>query len=369
MMFSQDTIQYLRQAVRDRKVTRGPVDLQILPTTRCNATCTFCPQQAVPEQIKRQWDPRWCGPPEDLPIGLMDRLVDELYMLGGLKRMHITGGEPLLFKHIIPIIFMTRREFPDIEIALVTNGILLKDFAGPIAASGLDRLSVSLNAGTTETYRELNPAADDNTFPGIIAGIREVAEKKRQEKRDRPYISVTSVLTRENAPELDQMLEVCMEAGADALTCIPIMEFRRGDVNCNKDHLLEKPQFEEFMKRIESLSEKAREKGFYLGFSGDPSFQGALRHYDLYSKIPCYSGYTFAMVWPNGDVRPCCNCEDVLGNLKEQAFSSIWKSERAQAIRDRMLEICEKGPPQLCDCDECGYIYENQNFHRLVKGK
>ncbi len=368
-MYSEESIRYLRRSVKDRKVTRGPLDLQILPTTRCNAACTFCPQQAVPEDVKRKSDPRWCEPPQDLPVGLIDRIADELYYLGGLKRIHITGGEPLLFKHMVPLLVITRREFPDVEIALVTNGILLKDFVKPLVLSGLDRLSVSLNAGTRETYKKLNPAAGDSTFEDVIEGIRAVAEKKREAETNRPYLSVTSVLTRENSGELESMLSACIDAGANALTYIPLMEFRRNGLNCNQAHVLEKAEFERFLAEVERLAPEAGKKGFYVGYSGDPSFCGVLRHNDVYSKTPCYSGYTFAMIWPNGDVRPCCNCEDTLGNLKEAALSTIWKSERAQAVRDRMLQVAEKGPPPLCDCAECGYLFENRGFHELVEKK
>ncbi len=366
-MFSRESIRYLRQAIKDRRVTRGPLDIQILPTTRCNAACTFCPDQAVPEEIKAEFDPRWLALPEEIPLGLLDRLADELCRLGGLRRIHITGGEPLLYRHIIPLIFTTRRDFPEVEITLVTNGILLKNFAHPLARIGLDRLSVSLNAGTSETYQKLNPAASKTTFPEIIKGIRAVADQKRDAGTDKPYISVTSVLTRENTDELDKMFRLCLDAGAGGLTFIPLMEFRRGDLNCNQDHIPDTHGFERFLSEIERLAPEASKAGFYIGYSGDPAFRGVLRHHDIYSRIPCYAGYTFAMIWPNGDVRPCCNCEYVLGNLKESGFSTIWRSERAQAMRQRMLSIIEQGPPALCDCAECGYLYENNNFHENLQ--
>lgn len=366
-MFSENSIDYLRRSLKHRHSDRGPLDVQILPTTRCNAACTFCPLHAVPKELKERQDPRWLAPPEDLPLGLMDRLAEELYKLGGLKRLHITGGEPLLYKHLIPLIFLTRREFPNVEITLVTNGILLKDNAERLVLSRLDRLSVSLNAGSSETYIKLNPAAGSDTFDNIIEGIRAIKKAGEKTGLKKPYVSVTSVVTKENIKEAKDTCRICMEAGAGGVTFIPLMEFRRDDIVCNTAHVPGKAAFESFAAEVDSLAKEAAENNFYVGFAGDPAFSGVLRHENIYSRVPCYSGYTFAMIWPNGDVRPCCNCETLLGNLKQQSFSAIWTSEAAQATRDRMMDITAKGYPPTCDCEECGYIYENLKFHELVK--
>ncbi len=365
-MFSPDSIAYLKQAVAERMVECGPLDVQLLPTSRCNASCVFCPLHAVDEAATAEHAPRWGASPSDLHGGLLDRLYDDLYRLGGLRRVHFTGGEPLLFRHLAPMLFEMKRSFPEAELTVVSNGILLPKRGAALVMLGLDRLSVSLNAGSPESFILQNPGALPKTFEQILSGIRAINKLKLATPSEKPYVSVTAVLTRHIVSEVEELYKRCVDAGAGGLTFIPLMQLKLGDDAHNRELLPTPEQFKDFMRQIQRLQDDATTRGFYLGYAGEPSLKGALGHDDLYSRIPCYAGYAFAMIWPNGDVRPCCNCEEVMGNLGQQAFTEIWHSQRYKEYRDRMLAIPELGPPAGCACDECGYIYENKMIHELI---
>ena len=367
-MFSPDAIQNLRRAVAQNRPLTGPIDLQILPTTRCNAACVFCPLQAADEVTKARHAPRWLAPAADLSGGLLDRLLDDLYRLGGLRRVLLTGGEPLLYPHLLPLLFGFRQSFPQVELTVVTNGILLEKYAAVFAKVGLARLSVSLNAGTEPGYRAQNPAAGPDDFPSILRGLKALAAEKPAAAGARPVVSVTAVLTRANAGEVAPLFERCLEAGANALTFIPLMELEFEGRAGNRELVLSAREFSRFQQELEALQDRAHGRNFFLGFGGDPRYQGRLRHDDLYSRNPCYAGYAFSMIWPNGDVRPCCNCEELMGNLTRQSFAEIWYSERYQDYRDRLLRISALGPPPRCACAECGYLYENRTYHEALHG-
>jgi MoaA/NifB/PqqE/SkfB family radical SAM enzyme len=363
-LFSRETIEYLKQAVAERRVTRGPLDLQVLPTTRCNAACNFCPSQCVSAADKRESAPRWLDADTDINVGVLDRLMDDLYRMGGLKRVHITGGEPLLYRRISLMLFILRKSFPDVEISLVTNGILLEKFADAIAESGISRVSISVNAARPESYARVS-GVDAANLEKIKSGIRQLRSARDRKAQKFPQISVTAVLNRENHAEAEDMLKLGAESGADSVTYLALMDFPFA-----KDRApfpaLGPGEFARFMKDIERLQPAAREKNIWLGFTGAAEQGGRLRSGDAYKKMRCYAGYTFAMVWPDGSVRPCCNCETVLGNLSEQSFYQIWRSELAQKNRERMRQICEAGFPERCDCAECGYLYENREYDRVL---
>ncbi len=361
-MFSKESIAYLKTALSQHRVFKGPLDLQILPTTRCNARCVFCPMFAVSKSAKQKFAPRWLEQAKDLNPGILDHLIDDLYRLGGLKRVHITGGEPLVYSHIIPLLFLLRRDFPDVELALVTNGILLKQFARAICMIGLDRISISVNAGTSKSYSRQMGIGEEK-FYELWEGIEQVS-KFRQNKK--PFISLTAVLNRFNYSEVKELFELTRNSGADALTFISLMDFPFAGEPV-REYALSEAEYQEFSARIEELKPLAEKSGIYLGFTGKDEHLGKLRAGDIYQKLPCYSGYVFAMIYPDGSVRPCCNCEQVLGKLTEKSFYEIWKGEEAQKIRDRMLKIPQLGPPQQCDCLECGYIFENEKFHQLLE--
>jgi MoaA/NifB/PqqE/SkfB family radical SAM enzyme len=366
MMFSTESLENLRQSVAGNRPLTGPIDLQILPTTRCNAACVFCPLQAADEEIKTRHAPRWLSPAADLSGGLVDRLLDDLYHLGGLRRVHITGGEPLLYRHLLPLLFGFRQSFPQVELTVVTNGILLEEHAAALAKLGLARLSVSINAGTEPGYRSQNPAAGSDDFAAIIRGLKALSEAKQKAASALPLLSVTAVLTRANAGEVKPLFEICLEAGANALTFIPLMEIEFECRAGNRELVLSAQEFNRFQQELDALQDRARGRNLYLGFGGDPRYQGRLRHDDLYATNPCYAGYAFAMVWPNGDVRPCCNCEELMGNLTQQSFPEIWYSKPYQDYRDRLLRISALGPPAGCACAECGYLHENRTYHEVL---
>ncbi len=361
-MFSQESIAYLKKALKERKVSRAPLDLQLLPTTRCNARCFFCPIYAVSEAGKEKYAPRWQAPAGDFNLGIFDRLVEDLWRLGGLKRIHITGGEPLLYSHIIPMLFLLRINFPQTEIALVTNGILLKDYARALAELGLDRISVSVNAGTRESFSRQMKVSEDK-FDQLWKGIRTLAKYRKTQK---PFISLTAVLNQANYQEVEELYSLASDSGADALTFLSLMDFPfPGEPE--REFVLSQEEFQVFLRELERLQAQAEKSGVYLGFTGTDQHLGKLRSGDIYKRIPCYAGYVFAMVWPDGSVRACCNCEEVLGKLTEQGFYELWTGERAQRIRERMFQINQLGAPELCDCQECSYLYENQKFYELLK--
>src|SRR5690606_15596946 len=73
----------------------------------------------------------------------MDRVVGCFSRLG-VKKVRLTGGEPLLRKDLPRLVAMLRRR--DVELALTTNGVLLPSLAQPLRDAGLDRLTISLDA-------------------------------------------------------------------------------------------------------------------------------------------------------------------------------------------------------------------------------
>jgi len=361
-LFSKESITYLKNAIQAHKVSRAPIDLQILPTTRCNAKCIFCPTQAVSKSEMARFAPRWLEEPMDINHGVFERLVDDLYRLGAPKRVHLTGGEPLLYKKIIPMLFVLRGTFPQTEINLVTNGILLKEFASVLVKLGINRVSISINAGTRQSFAK-QFQVPENFFDQVKAGIKLIG--KERGKKPIPQISLTAVLNKVNFKEPSDLLQLALETQADAITYLALMDFPFSEEE-KRNSVLTENEFQEFRAELAIAKQKAQKHGIYLGFTGNSLYQGRLRAEEIYKKTPCYAGYTFAMVWPDGSIRACCNCEAVLGNLSQRSFYQIWNSAEAQMIRERMFKIPELGPPELCDCLECGYLFENQEYHRLL---
>ena len=84
----------------------------------------------------------------------MAKVVSSLLPLG-LKKVRITGGEPLLRKDIHVLIELLRSLDPELDLALTTNGILLHKYADILYQKGLNRVTVSLDAVEPEMFQQI----------------------------------------------------------------------------------------------------------------------------------------------------------------------------------------------------------------------
>ncbi len=91
---------------------------------------------------------------------------------GRLRKVRLTGGEPLLRKDL-PTLVRLLREAGARELALTTNGVLLPQLAAPLAAAGLDRVTVSLDALDDAVFRRVTDA--DYDVADVLRGIDSAA--------------------------------------------------------------------------------------------------------------------------------------------------------------------------------------------------
>ena len=88
----------------------------------------------------------------------------------GIRKIRLTGGEPLVRRGILDIC-RTLRTIPELkELCLTTNGSLLPELAKPLREAGVDRLNISLDTLRAERFREITRRGDlEDTFAGIRA--------------------------------------------------------------------------------------------------------------------------------------------------------------------------------------------------------
>jgi len=158
-------------ALRQKRVlahARGLVDgygrvhdsMRISVTDRCNIRCFYC----MPEEGIR-FQPR-----EDIlrfeEIAQVARVAAGL----GIRKLRITGGEPLVRKDLPDLVAMLAN-LPGVDdIALTTNAVLLKDLARPLRDAGLHRLNIHLDTLNPEKFRKITRRDDlDRAIAGIDA--------------------------------------------------------------------------------------------------------------------------------------------------------------------------------------------------------
>ncbi len=137
-------------------------DLRISVTDRCNFRCSFC----MPGDRAYSFVPRR----EIFSFEEMTR-VARLCVDLGVRKVRLTGGEPLLRKDLDRLVTQLRAIEGVEDLALTTNGALLADNAAPLAAAGLSRVTVSFHSLDAESCRRIGgPTADlDAVLRGLTA--------------------------------------------------------------------------------------------------------------------------------------------------------------------------------------------------------
>jgi cyclic pyranopterin phosphate synthase len=141
-------------------------DLRISVTDRCNFRCVYC----MPKEVFGR-DHVFLPREQLLDYEEIERLA-RAFVAHGVRKIRLTGGEPLVRRHVERLIAMLAR-IPGLDLTLTTNGSLLPGKAKALRDAGLTRLTVSLDSLDDEVFRAMN----DVDFPvdRVLAGI-EAAE-------------------------------------------------------------------------------------------------------------------------------------------------------------------------------------------------
>jgi cyclic pyranopterin phosphate synthase len=141
---------------------RSLTDLRVSVTDRCNFRCRYC----MPREHFDQ-EQRYLKRSDILSFEEIARVVSSLAPLG-LRKVRLTGGEPLLRSELHKLVALLRKD-STLEIALTSNGSLLKKHARALRDAGLDRLTVSLDSLSPEVFARMT----DSEFPvtDVLSGI------------------------------------------------------------------------------------------------------------------------------------------------------------------------------------------------------
>ncbi|QUO37173.1 GTP 3',8-cyclase MoaA [Dysosmobacter sp. Marseille-Q4140] len=133
--------------------------LRLSVTDRCNYRCRYCmPEEGVCKREHR----------EMLTLEALAEVAAACVGCG-VRKIRLTGGEPLVRRGIVELCRQLRA-IPDLrELCLTTNGSLLPDLAAPLRAAGVDRLNISLDTLRTERFAQMTRLGQ---LSDVLEGIR-----------------------------------------------------------------------------------------------------------------------------------------------------------------------------------------------------
>ena len=152
------------------KLGRRFEKLRISLINNCNFSCVYCVSEDLTDLnghsvLKKQKD-------EYLELGEFIRQIEAVHRLNPLKSIRLTGGEPLLYRNLIPLIEEIRKLGIE-DIRLTTNAYYLKEKASKLFDAGLKSVNISVDAIDTEIFNSI--ARFGNTrrvFEGIEAAVK-----------------------------------------------------------------------------------------------------------------------------------------------------------------------------------------------------
>lgn len=286
-----------------------PCFISIEAANYCNLHCPECPVgiKADSKAEKITFD-----------YGLYMKIIDELK----LTLLHVIlyfQGEPFLNNQLFDFIEYAHKE--KIYTSTSTNGqFITKEKAKKIVLSGLDKLIISVDGSTQETYQSYRIGGN---LQKVLDGIEEIIRWKSILKSATPLLEIQFLVLKTNENQLVEIKRLAKSLKVDRLT-------------------FKTAQLYEFENGNDLMPTKAKYSRYKKQANGKFVIKNAQTN-------KCWRLWSGAVINVHGEVLPCCfdkTSEYSFGNTSEDSFYSCWHSKKASDFRKKihqnrkLFEIC-----------------------------
>lgn len=301
-------------------------------TYRCPLQCAYCSNPLDYAAVKNE-----------LSTAQWKQVFDQARALGSVQ-LGFSGGEPLL-RPDLPELIQYAHQL-GFYTNLITSGIgLTEDQIAAFSEAGLDHIQISFQAS-------------DPVLSELLSGSRKAFEQKQQiaraVKKHRYPMVLNFVIHRFNIEQIDQMIELSLELGADYVELATCQFY--GWAKLNQAALLPtSTQIAYVQSRVKAYRAQIDQQGLKTKLM--------LVAPDFHQTRPkkCIGGWgqIFITVSPDGTVLPCQSAKDLpldFPNVADQSLKTIWNEAFAfNAFRgtDWMQEPCRSCPDKEKDLGGC----------------
>lgn len=313
-----------------------PLEMEIGLSGACNHRCIFCAVDYMDYK------------PQMLNAEALIRNFKDLSK-NGLKSIIYAGeGEPLVNPNA-PEIFNKTKEF-GIDAAMSTNGALFHKEIAEECMSSLSWIRFSIAGATDQTYEKIHQCK-----PGDLQRVFQNMEGAAAVKRKRNLqttLGAQLLLLPENKDEVVMLAKRMRQIGFDYFTVKPFSQHPQSKAKLTVDY-----------SESEAIGKELMEyetEDFKIYFRSK-SIENLVceKKYDK-----CYGLDFMTYIDAMGNLFPCIvfmgQKDFICGNINEQSFSEIWRSEKTKKIRDLFDETFIKNNcRKTCRLDEINkYLYE-----------
>jgi MoaA/NifB/PqqE/SkfB family radical SAM enzyme len=348
-----------RRRFRSSRPRRGPALVQIGITDRCHYRCLMC--TAHSPLVAARFPPESERP--QMERGIFDGLLRDLIHLGGTQQIDFVGiGEPLLHPECLEMVAAARSA--GFRVGLATNGSLLdSERVQRLAALGVTKLHVSINSGSEEAYRAVHPNAPPGARRRIVEALLEMNAYCERESIPRPRLALACVIFKLTYRDLPGLVASAAEVKATDVHFMPM-----GTTPETQHLALDAEEWREAREIMREADRQARQLGMTTNAPDLLALETPGTCREVHTRIPCYMGHEFCLVFADGQVRFCCGCDLTIDNLHNRGFRDIWRGEAYARIRRQALGLPRtKRAPAGCACfGACPHWRQNVATHERI---
>ena len=295
-----------------------PFSLSIEPTTACNLACPECPSGL--KQFTR--------PTGKLNIELHERMLQQVHKSVFYINYYFQG-EPFLNPKFLSIIRQAKQY--NIYTATSTNAHFIdQKKAEEIVASGLDRLIISIDGLTQETYESYRV---NGKLEKVIEASKWLVAAKKEAKRKTPYLIFQFLAVAQNEHEIPAIYQLGKSIGID-------------EVRIKTAQLYDYQHGNPLIPKNEKYARYKQQK--------DGTYQLKYK-----TGNHCWRMWSGSVLTWDGKVVPCCfdkDAQHVLGTLEANTFQEIWNNKAYTTMRGAVLN--KRNKIDICkNCSEGAKVW------------
>ncbi|CAN5921570.1 hypothetical protein BH24BAC1_BH24BAC1_18160 [soil metagenome] len=277
----------------------GPISVSMEPTTSCNLRCPECPSGLR----------SFTRPTGMLEEGLYQDVIDQLYQRL-VYLIFYFQGEPYLHPRFLDMVRYASGK--GIYTATSTNAHFLTDENARLTvASGLDRIIISIDGTTQETYAAYRVGGQ---LEKVLQGTRNLIKWKKQMRSRTPFVVFQFLVVRPNEHQIAEVKELARELGVD-------------DVWLKTAQIYDYGQGSPLIPTIDYYSR------YQPNGDGTWSLKNKLLNH-------CWKMWHSCVITWDGQVVPCCFDKDAghpMGNLQTERFRALWRGKPYRQFREALL--------------------------------
>jgi len=288
-----------------------PFTISFEPTTACNLRCPECPSGL--RSFSRKTG--------NLKADFFRKTIDEIYK-DLIYLIFYFQGEPYINPNFLDMVKYANHR--NIYTITSTNGHFLNDEnAKKTIESGLDRMIISVDGTTQETYENYRKKGNLDT---VLQGARNMVKWKKKLGSKKPYLIFQFLVVKPNEHQIPEIYQLAEEIGIDEvkLKTAQVYDYENGN-----PLIPDNGQYSRYQKQT----------------NGSYTIKNELLN-------QCWKLWHACVITWDGMVVPCCfdkDAEHRLGDLKSMSFESIWKGQDYNDFRNQLL----KGRDQIDICKNC----------------